>query len=308
MPARWTAGVALVAISTTSRLWVPAAAPQAVITRCAAQAGPIPAGISALNKACPGLENALTQLQLTTLLPSGWRQSLTARGLSDVDKLLQRYSESPPSEAPKAADLRSIAAGLAPQQAAPTWLGRIRAWIRRSLLQPLDRWLRSLGPSLRSVRHPQAILYGLAALLLTAIAAALAFELRGTGLTRPLRTALLPRRRRVTSGPTESVQSHFPEPDWTRLREQPARVLRLLVDTLTRARRLERDRHLTCRELEMQARFETEIERTGFAQVARLAERELYGPPGVTVLPDEVLRDAQTLHARLLVAGEEAGT
>ena len=157
------------------------------------------------------------------------------------------------------------------------------------------------------MRHPQAILYGLTALLLTAIAAVLAFELRGTGLTRARRVALLPRRRRITAGSTESVQSHFPEPDWTRLREQPARVLRLLVDTLTRARRLERDRHLTCRELETQARFETEIERTGFAQVARLAERELYGPPGVTVLPDGVLRDAQTLHARLLAAGGRGG-
>lgn len=304
MPARWKVGLALLALSTASQLWAAPLAPQAVIARCAAQAGPMPRGITALNKACPGVADALAQLQLTTFMPLGWRETLTARGLADAGTLLQRYSASQPKEPPRAAALRSIAAALVPQQPPVTWLGRIRAWIRRSLLQPLNRWLRSLGPELRSARHPRAIFFGFTALLLTAVAIVLAFELRGVGLSR---AALPPRRRRIGAVSKASAQAHSTEPDWMQLRGQPARVLRLLVDTLTRARRLERDRHLTCRELETQARFDTEIERAGFARVARLAERELYGPPGITLLSDETLRDAQALYARLLGAAGKGG-
>lgn len=296
----------MLALSMAGHLWARPLAPQAVIAGCAARVGPVGDGISALNKACPGVEDAITQLHLMAFMPPGWRKTLTAHGLADVDTLLQRYSESQPSEPPKAATLQSIAAGLAPRQAPVTWLGRIRAWIRRSLLQPLDRWLRSLAPELRSVRHPQAIFFAVAALLLAAVIAVLTLELRGSGLTRLLsRAALPPRRKRSAADSTETVAAHPLEPDWMLLRGQPARVLRLLVDTLTRARRLERDRHLTCRELETRARFETEVERAGFARVALLAERELYGPPGITLLADDTLRDAQALYARLLGAAGE---
>jgi hypothetical protein len=300
MPARWKAGLALLALSIAGQVWAGPLTPQAAIARCAAQAGPTPRGISALNKVCPGVEGLLTQLQLTAFMPPGWEKTLTARGLADVGTLLQRYSASQPGEPPRAAALRSIAAGLVPREPPLTWVGRIKAWVRHTLLQPLGRWLRSLGPELRRTRHRDAIVYGALALFLMVVVAFLAFELRGGGLTRhSSRPALPPRRRRIAADSTQS-----PEPDWTRLRAQPARLLRLLVETLTRARRLERDRHLTCRELEARARFETEIERAGFAQVARLAERELYGPPGITVLSDETLRDVRTMYAGLLVAGK----
>jgi hypothetical protein len=307
MPARWKMGLALLALLLAGQLRAGQPGPQDVIARCAARPGPVADGISALNKACPGVEDALAQLQLTALMPAGWRKTLTAHGLADVDTLRQRYSASRPSQPPRAAALRSIAAALAPRQAPLTWVGRIRAWISRSLLQPVGRWLRSLGPELRSVRHPQAIFYGLIALLLTAVVAVLAFELRGSRLLRSIgRTTLQPRRRRGAAG-TKAARAHASDPDWALLRGQPARLLRLLVATLTRARRLEGERHLTCRELETQARFETEIERSGFTQVARLAERELYGPPGVTALSEETLRDAQTLHARLVAAVAQDG-
>jgi hypothetical protein len=300
MSARWKLGLALLALPIAGQLWAGPLAPQGLIASCASRAGPMLRGISALNKACPGVEGALAQLQLTAFMPPGWQQTLTARGLFDLDRLLQRYSESQPSEPPRAGALRSIAAGLAPRQAPLTWLGRIKAWIRRS---SLGRWLRSLGPQLRSVRQPQTIFFGLVALILAAVVAVLTFELRGTGLIGPVgRAVSLPRRRRIGAGPKESDQANSTEPDWTQLRQQPARVLRLLVDTLTRTRRLDRDRHLTCRELETRARFETELERAGFARVALLAERELYGPPGITVLSDETLGAARALYARLLGA------
>jgi hypothetical protein len=303
MPARWKTGLALLALSIAAQLRA-APLPPDVIADCAARPGPIADGIAALNKSCPGVEDALAQLQLTALMPSGWRKTLTGHGLADVETLLQRYSGSQPSEPPPAAALRSIAAGLAPRDAPLTWWGRISAWVRGSL----GRYLRSLRLELRSVRHPQAIGLGIVALLLTAVVAVLAFEFRGSGPLRSLGGARLqPRRRGVREGSADSARAGSSDPDWTLLRGQPARVLRLLVDTLTRARRLERDRHLTCRELDAQARFETATERAAFARVALLAERELYGPPGITLLSDETLRDAQALHTRLLAAAGAGG-
>ncbi len=264
----------MLALSMAGQLRAGPLAPQAVIAGCVSRAGALAAGISALNKACPGVEDALARLKLTASMPSGWRKTLTAHGLADVNALQQRYSESRPSEPPRAASLRSIAAGLAPRQAPLTWWGRVKAWIRRSLPQPLQRWLRSLGPQLRSTRHPQAIFLGLFVLVLTAVAAVLTFELRGTGFNRLRSGAAPPPRHKPASADFSDSMGAGPlEQDWTRLRAQPARLLRLLVETLTRARRLERDRSLTCRELETRARFETEAARAGFAQVALLAER-----------------------------------
>lgn len=311
MPARWNTGLALLALSLAGPLGAEPLAPQAVIDRCASQVDAKLTGIAALSRPCPGVRAALDQLLLTARLPLGWQKTLTAGGLADVEALVRRYGGSPASEPPPAAGLRSIAAGLVPRQPPPSWSDRLKAWIRHwtdSLLHRTGQWLRSLGPALRHAHHPLAIFLALTALLLAAVVVLLAFELRGTGLLRPLRRAArLPRRQRAAAESEGAFESPSREPDWARLRERPSRILQLLVDTLTRAHRLGRDRHLTCRELETEARFETEFERTGFARVARLAERELYGPPGATVLSEESLRDAQMLHARLLAAARKSG-
>ncbi|MHB8813776.1 MAG: hypothetical protein ACYDAE_10965 [Steroidobacteraceae bacterium] len=311
MPARWNTGLALLALSIAGPLGAEPLAPQAVIARCASQTDAKITGLAALSRPCPGVGDALDQLRLTARLPLDWQKTLTAGGLADVEGLVRRYAGSPASEPPPAAGLRSIAAGLVPRQPPPSWSDRIKAWIRQwtdSLLHRTGQWLRSLGPALRHARHPLAIFLGLTALLLATVVVLLAFELRGTGLRRPLRRAArLPRRQRVAAASEGTFESPSREPDWARLRERPSRILQLLVDTLTRAHRLARDRHLTCRELETAARFEPEFERAGFARVARLAERELYGPPGVTLLSEEALRDAQMLHARLLAAARTGG-
>jgi len=308
MPARWKAGLALLALSIAGPLGAQALTGRGVISRCAAQADAKLTGISALEQACPGLRNAFDQTGLTAFLPLGWQRTLTGGGLAAADALVQHYAGAPASNPPKTAALRSIAAHLVVSPRHPatsTWWGRIGTWIQHwtgPLLPAIERWLRSsVSPALR---HPgQAIVYGIMVLLLAAAAAALVFELRGAGLIRPLRRTPRPSRRaRIAGGSTGKAEAQSREPDWARLRERPALLLRLLVDTLTRAHRLERDRHLTCRELATEARFDTEVERAGFAQVARLAERELYGPPGATVLPEEALRDAKLLHTRLAEA------
>lgn len=306
MPARWKTGLALLALSIAGPLGAQQLAAQSLISRCAIQADAKLKGISALEQACPGLRNAFDQLRLTALLPPGWQKTLTNGGLADLDVLVRRYAGPSASDPPKTRALRSIAERLVVSSPPPTWWDRIGTWIRHwtgPLLPSITRWLKSVGPALG---HPgPAIVYGVFILLVAAVAAALLFELRGAGLLRGhRRAARLSRKARIAAGATDSFEAQSQEPDWTQLGGQPARVLRMLVDTLTRAHRLDRERHLTCRELETEARFDNEIERAGFTRVARFAERELYGPPGATVLPEEALRDAIRLHKRLLAAAE----
>lgn len=318
MPARWKTGLALLALAIAGPLRAgPVTAQaepltaQALIARCASQADAKLTGISALSKACPGVRAALDQLGLTAFLPPDWAKILTAGGLGDLGALAHRYAGATSSGAPGTASLQSIAARLVPPPPPPTWSERIGAWIRERigpLLHQAGHRLRSLGPAAGRSALARSLLYGLIALLLTVVVVLLILELRGTGLLRRRGSAARSlRRSAVGARSTEPVEVEWREPDWARLRGEPARLLRLLVDILTRARRLERDRHLTCRELEAQARFDTDVERQGFARVVRLAERELYGPAGATVLADDVLHDAKALHAGLLAAAVEGG-
>jgi hypothetical protein len=311
MPARGKAGLALLALLACGPLRAAPPDARAVITRCALQVSHRVTGIAALSKACPGVRAALDQLGLTAFLPPGWPKTLSAHGLTDLDGLLQDYAQPPSSAAPRAANLRLIAAHLTPPRLPPTWSQRIRLWIRHwagAVLRPVVSWLQHLGPSGAHSGGTEAIVYGLIGVLLLAAAALLIIELRGAGLIRRRRQATRPRPHSPAGASRgEPPETESGEPDWALLREHPARVLRLLVDTLTRAHRLEGDHHLTCRELETQARFDTEIERDGFARVARLAERQIYGPPGATVLAEETLRDARMLHARLLAAAGKDG-
>lgn len=311
MPARWKPGLALLAICCAGPLRAAPLDAQAVIARCASQAGATVTGISALSKACPGIQAALGQLGVTAFLPPSWPKTLTTHGLDDVEALLRHFARPPPSAAPRAATLQSIAALLAPPPPPPTWSARIRMWIRHragALLRPVLRWLRQLAPQGVHSGGAAAMVYGLIGFLLLTAVALLIVELRGAGLFRRHSPARRPRPRGAGGVRVpERVDRDPGEPDWSLLREQPARVLHLLIETLTRAHRLEHDRHLTCRELARQARFDSEAERGNFARVARLAERQIYGPPGAAALSEESLRAARMLHARLLAAAREGG-
>jgi hypothetical protein len=300
MPARWKPGLWLLALSITGPLLAQPIGAPAVISRCS-QAGSTLSGIAALRRACPGIDKALDQLGLTALLPSGWSKSLTTSGLADVSVLMGRYSGSPPSQPPRAATLRSIASALVPPTPPPTWPERLEAWIKHwtaPLLRPLGQWLRSWSQGAGHSERARALIYCLAALLVAAVFV-LAFELGGTGSIRPQRSPARSRGRRAAANSIESGAAPSSEPDWLQLRASPARILRLLVAALTRSHRLEHDRHLTCRELEAQARLDTEAERQSFARIARLAERELYGPPGGNLLAEQTLREMRTLYAAL---------
>jgi len=90
--------------------------------------------------------------------------------------------------------------------------------------------------------------------------------------------------------------------------KQPARLLGTLIDALAQSQRIARSRHLTCRELSSQARFDSESQRKTFTEVSLLAERALYGPGEVPPVPEDTLRAAKALYVELQTAsaGQEA--
>lgn len=304
MPARWNMGLALLALSVAGPLQAQPLGAQEVINRCAGVSSAL-TGLSPLRKACPGLEAALAQLGLTARLPVGWSKTLSASGLADLTALLGRYSGAPPSQPPPAATLRSIASALIARSPPPSWSQRLETWIRHwtvALLNRLGRWLRSLGPAGAHSALARVLICCLMALVLASVLLVL-FALGGRGRSRWRRSTSRARGARIAGGlKEEPAAAQFDEAEWAHSHASPTRILRLLVDALTRSHRLERDRHLTCRELEARVRLDTEAERQDFARVARLAERELYGPPGTTLLPEETLRGLKLLHARLLAA------
>lgn len=282
-------------------------APQALISRCASQAPSAVKGFAALRAACPGLGRAIHTLGLEPLLPKQWRQALTPKALGGFDVLIRRYSGAPPST-PDAGALRVIARALKPPTPPPSLWDRVRAWIGRwtaPLLARLDRWLHSAGGQTGSGRL-RAGFFVFAALLLLTLAIVVFLELRSAGLLRPRHQPALPRAPdHDPRGETVVAQA----PDWSVFGGQPARVLGALIDALARSRRIARNRHLTCRELSSQARFDSESQRKTFTEIALLAERALYGPGEAPPVPQDTLRAAKALHVELQMpsAGHEAG-
>lgn len=300
--------LAALAISISAPSTARPLAPQPLISRCASQAPPGLKGFAALRAACPGLGRAIDSLGLDTLLPKQWREALTPKALAGFDALIRRYSGSPPSTADAGA-LRGIARELKPPAPPPSLWDRVKAWIGHwtaPLLARIDRWLHSIGRETGSDTL-RAGFFVFAALLLLTLAVVVLLELRSAGLLgaghRPAR-----RRRAPIDGPRVGAVV-AQAPDWSVFGGQPARVLGVLIDALARSRRIARSRHLTCRELSSQARFDSESQRKTFTEVALLAERALYGPGEAPTVPEDTLRAAKALHVELQAtsAGREAG-
>lgn len=275
--------------------------PRALIARCLSRAPATLKGLSALRGACPGIGHAIDDLGLGAFLPPDWRQALTPLALTRLDALAHHYGGPPPSPAPDAGALRTLASSLEPPAPPPSLWDRLTSWVGRWTAPGramLRRWLRSLGSGTGS-RGLLAGFFVLAGILLLTVVVVVVFELRSAGLIGSGRRSS---RRPGARGDARASPEGRPgeEPDWQEAREHPTRLLRLLVDALDRSHRIGRERHLTCREITIQARFDTERQRQDFAQVALLAERELYGPTAPAGVPEATLRAAQALHAGLL--------
>jgi hypothetical protein len=205
-------------------------------------------------------------------------------------------------------DLRAIALRLQQPAAPPSsfsWWNHLKAWLRQRFapFAGLLKWLHSLpsghaGSGLRTL-----LLLGAGALILVAVAAIIFTELRAAGFFGP------GRRRRPTA-PGSAALAHFVpaegnadgDGDEARL-DRPASALRMLIEALRRSRRIDRDGSLTCREVLARAVFDTQGQRDGFASIALLAERELFGARELAItVPDELRPILRQLYLQLLTA------
>lgn len=273
-------------------------------------------GPEAIRAACPGIDQAVARLDLGPLLPAGWPKKASPASCADLDVLVQRYAGRPSSTVPTASDLQTLARGLQqPQSSSDSFWKRVEAWLRRRLApaQGLLKWFRSLpGWNVRSSSRT-ALLVATSVLILLGVATFIVFELRAAGLIgADRRTSSRVRRRFARARKAGGAAQRGGDVEPVHAPDRPVLALRMLMDALRRSRRIERDGGLTCRELVARAVFDTVGQREGFATVALLAERELYGPDGSPIdMPDELRVSVQALYDQLLaapVAARPAGT
>lgn len=313
MPVRGIVSAAVLGCSLLCPLRADALGAPGPIARCANTAAADLRGLTAIRKVCPGIGHAVRSLELAGMLPPGWEKEASPAALAGLAALAKRYAGAPRSSLPAASDLRAIALGLRQPRAARSpssshslW-NRFKAWVRRRLapLGGVLEWLRSLPGATSGgaaaggvllVIAGVSILLGLAAFAIRALRAAGLF---GSGWRRRLHRQHRPARAPLTSlGASEAD-----EPDPAQAPDEPAAALRMLVEALRRSQRIERDGNLTCREVLARAVFDTQGQRQGFASVAALAERQLFGPPGSsTRLPEELRGALGTLYIQLSAA------
>jgi hypothetical protein len=305
--------LALLGLAAGSPLRADSPDAHALIARCAQEADSTLRGLDALRVRCPGIEQALYQLGLEQLLPSGWQKDLSPSALADFDALVSRYAGRH-SEATRldASRLRSIARSLEPPPSPVSWWEQLRAWIR-TWFEPVSgeapAWLRFFSRFHITSTAWRVILVLLAASVTIVAAAVVVIELRAARAR--------PRRRsrffgsKSSAGPASAADgsSSLANLDSAPPHDRPVLLLRALVEALTRTHRLRRDKDLTCRELVAEARFDTARQREDFEHVAVLAERALYGRAlaPFPAMPDEVVRSARALHDQLLIAPASTG-
>ncbi len=304
--------LALLELSAGSPTRADISAARTLIARCAAIIEPGLRGLDALRDACPGIEEALGQLGIEPLLPSDWRQQLSPRALGDFAALDSRYTDLAAlgNLQPDVARLRSIALDLRPPPVPLSWWERLFAWARHWLERNAgdqSSWLRFLphlkiGPGLMRILFVALVL-----LVVVSAAAVVIVEIRAAETGRGRLARWLVRRPSAdpasTTLPSQGL-SDLGDLDSVPARDRPVLLLRSLVQALVRSHRLRRDKDLTCRELVVEAHFDTARQREDFRRVALLAERALYGEAraGPPVIPDELLLRARILDEQLRAA------
>jgi len=283
---------------------------------CGAAAGPLDAldaciavgpaetrGIAALEAQCPGLEAALREAGLAEVLTDDWRETLTRSGLTDLVALDRRYLEAA-SSAPDTGALPAILQQLAGEQGAPSrsWWARFTDWLRSLVQQEAEDsspWFqRVLERLIESIDLIQLVTYVLLTLMVIGVVGIFVNELRVAGV--------LSRRGKGSSTADggfveeEQTQAGSMDLDELALHEQPAALLRQLVARLMAGGQLGAERSLTHRELVARCALTDAQSRRRFENVARLAERMLYGygeVPGAEA--KAVIADGRTLLLQL---------
>jgi hypothetical protein len=240
---------------------------------------PAPAGIDELRVVCPDVEQAIIDSGLGTQLPDHWQRWLDRNSIEDIRRLLRRYQSPLPSAAPAVATLYQVAHTLNPSEPPHGWWQDFKAWLRKWLSPPersdsswLSRWL-------SQVTLPQPLMQSLFYILMSVILIVTLwivwreFRIASAGVR-----AGPGAQRRSAPLPAEAQTLSLDEVDRAPPREQPALLLRLLVQALLQSGRLVNDRPLTHRELALRSGIDDNAQRERFERISLLAERLLYGP------------------------------
>jgi hypothetical protein len=283
--------IALVLFAVTSIAGAqPAAEASTIVESCAREAPPGTEGLEALQTACPGLKSALDALGLANVFADDSAGKLTPDSLGTLLALERSSRRSAPDTGALEAILRELHEAPAPQGA---W-ARFKQWLQRlfdsggaTRLPWLQQWLERLTPGALVLKLAA---YALMALVVVAAALIVVREIRASNL----RFA----RRRHTAAAVSAV-SEEPGTDRDALHRVPAAqrprlLFRLAAARLAAAGRLPAARSLTHRELRARATFEGEEQAT-WAELARLAERQLYAHEGAAPADEPVLARAERL-------------
>lgn len=279
-----------------------------------APAAKAPKGIDGLRPLCPELEHAILDLPLHEELPEHWQDSLDRSGVADLAALLHRYGSPPLSAVPRVPTLYPIAQSLNPPQQRHSWWQGVKDWLRQLLAAPatsgpswFTRWF---SPASLPQLLLRSILYAMLGAILIMAWWIIWRELQAAGLT-----AAAARRARQPSVPAPILPARLLKLDDVEaapLREQPAWLLRLLVQALLQSGRLNNERSLTHRELGPRSAFDDAQQQVSFESLSLLAERLLYGPnvPASSAAGQPQIEHALTagrrLYAQLLGSQAEA--
>ena len=273
---------------------------------------PAPAGVEELRPLCPDIEQAIIDGGLSSQLPDRWQQWLDRSSIEDLSRLLRRYQSTQPSAAPGVPALYQVARTLNAAVPPHGWWQDFKDWLRQWLSAPesadpswLNRWL-------SRVSLPQLLMQSLLYILITGILIATLWI-----VWRELRLARAGARSgsgevsRSSPLPADVPRLSLDEIERAPLAEQPALLLRLLVQALLQSGRLSNDRALTHRELGVRSGFDDSEQHDRFVRISLLAERLLYGPTAATAATsaaateggaraqlDQALADGRGLYAQ----------
>jgi hypothetical protein len=242
---------------------------------------PAPAGIDELRLLCPDIEQAIIDSGLGTQLPEHWQRWLDRNSIEDISQLLRRYQSPLPSAAPGVATLYPIARTLRLPEPPHGWWQDFKAWLRKWLSPTestesswLNRWLSNVT---LPQRLAQSLLYLLMGVILVGTAWIVWRELKLARAGARARPGAVSRSSPLPAG---ALSLSLDEVDRAAPCDQPALLLRLLVQALLQSGRLINDRPLTHRELAARSGFDNSGQRERFERISLLAERLLYGPVG----------------------------
>jgi hypothetical protein len=274
-----------------------------------------PRGIDRLRPICPDLEHAINDSPLRDQLPEHWQDSLDRSAISDIGWLLRRYQSQPLSAVPRVPTLYQVAQSLNQPQRRHSWWQDFKDWLRPLLFPPasaqpswLTRWFSHLSLTPLLLR---SIFYGLLGAILVTALWIVWRELKASGV-RAGAVRRATKRSPHVPPPTGARALNLDDVDAAPLREQPALLLRVLVQALLQSGRLKTERSLTHRELGVHSAFDDPEQHGRFVRISLLAERLLYGPTaaaassGAPAQIDHALTDGRQLYAQLLGSRGEA--